>query len=125
MRIIGVDSHARQQTIAMWWLTQTATRFAASRKVPPCLGSNGRCDPRDVLVWSRRPKKREEHAAGKEQARDNPASGRVPGALGAMLWLRSGRKSFAMCTCKKSVRKRPGMSRYEIIGLKVPWNEHL
>src|SRR3989442_15808969 len=30
-----------------------------------------------------------------------------------------------MRSCKKYVRKRPGMSRYEIIGLKVPWNEQL
>src|SRR5438445_6184417 len=35
------------------------------------------------------------------------------------------RKSFAMRSYKKYARKRPGMSRYEIIGLKVPWNEKL
>ena len=50
-----------------------------------------------------------------------------PGPWGVMLCcgVRPVRKSFAMRSYKKYARKRPGMSRYEIIGLKVPWNEQL
>src|SRR3989442_13782078 len=38
---------------------------------------------------------------------------------------RQGRKPFGMRSYEKCVCKRPGMSSYEIIELKVPWNEQL